>query len=353
MHYGVFIGRFQPYHRGHHHIVTEALKQVDRLIILVGSASNPCSPKNPLTYDECVTIIESAFSLKDLERIRILPIEDYPYNDHRWIAGVQEAIQKAIEINFRDYQYEGSKISLVGHAKDHSSYYLKMFPNFGSIDVPNCDMLNATDIRDHLFQKFDTEDDPEWLKYFVDDHHGSMTFTILEDAQYRIKDEIQYIIDYKRSWGNTPYPPAFITADAVVVCAGHILLVERGQVPGKGLWALPGGHVNADSETFIDAAIRELKEETKLKVPAPVLRGSIKKIRTADYPYRSERGRYVSQVFYMEIGFNINDPIELPKVHGSDDAKVAKWIKLSDFVRMRNVMFEDHYSIVTDLLGII
>ena len=68
---------------------------------------------------------------------------------------------------------------------------------------------------------------------------------------------------------------ALMTVDAVVVQSGHILLVKRGDMPGKGLWALPGGFLNQE-ETMLDGAIRELKEETKIKVPVPVLKGSIK-----------------------------------------------------------------------------
>lgn len=353
MHYGVLIGRFQPFHRGHHEIVKAALSQVDRLILLVGSASNPCTPKNPLTFDERLAIISSALTADEADRISVMPIEDFPYNDHRWIAGVHSAIQEAIEYDFSDYQYDGSKISLIGHAKDHSSYYLKMFPEFGSIDVPNFQMLNATDVRNLLNKEPNIDpSNPRWMLFMVDEPHSVMTHAILNEALTRIADEITYIETYKKSWENSPYPPGFLCSDAVVICAGHILLVQRGKAPGKDLWALPGGHKNP-WENFEECAIRELKEETRLKVPAPVLRGSIKKIRTADYPYRSERGQYVSQVFHMEIGFNINDPIELPKVIGRDDAKDAKWVKLSDFVNMRSVMFEDHFSIVTDLLGII
>lgn len=61
---------------------------------------------------------------------------------------------------------------------------------------------------------------------------------------------------------NSPTPTL-----AVSICLWHndcVLMVKRGQAPAKGLWSLPGGHVNF-GETLIDAARRELDEETGVK----------------------------------------------------------------------------------------
>jgi ADP-ribose pyrophosphatase YjhB (NUDIX family) len=96
--------------------------------------------------------------------------------------------------------------------------------------------------------------------------------------------------------------------------------VKRGDMPGKGLWALPGGFLNQE-ETMLDGAIRELKEETKIKVPVPVLKGSIKESKTFDAPNRSSRGRTITQAFFIDLGVG-----ELPKVKGSDDAEKAFWV---------------------------
>lgn len=132
--------------------------------------------------------------------------------------------------------------------------------------------------------------------------------------------------------------------DAVVIQSGHILLIERRASPGKGLWALPGGFVDP-GERLQDACLRELREETRLKVPAPVLRGSIKRTRVYDDPYRSARGRTITHGFYIELEPNA----ELPKVKGGDDAKTARWVPLGELDPQ--CMFEDHYFVIQDMLG--
>ena len=63
------------------------------------------------------------------------------------------------------------------------------------------------------------------------------------------------------------FPQYSITTDCVVFGFDgkdlHILLIERGIEPFKGMWALPGGFMNPD-ETIEECAERELWEETKV-----------------------------------------------------------------------------------------
>jgi bifunctional NMN adenylyltransferase/nudix hydrolase len=156
--------------------------------------------------------------------------------------------------------------------------------------------------------------------------------------------EYDMVKRYKEAWKAAPFPPTFMTVDAVVVQSGHILLVKRGDMPGKGLWALPGGFLNQE-ETMLDGAIRELKEETKIKVPVPVLKGSVKDSKTFDAPNRSSRGRTITQAFFIDLGMG-----ELPKVKGSDDAEKAFWVPFNELVQEK--FFEDHAHIISHFLGI-
>lgn len=329
----VFIGRFQPFHIGHKHVVDQALKVAERVIMVVGSTDAPRTPKNPFTYEERVKIIQS--TVYQPSRVIFTDQPDHPYNDDRWLQSIQ---QKALT---RSPAHP--KIAIIGYNKDHSSRYLRMFPQWDLLEVqPAFKDLNATNVRNELFG-----DIPIQQPWAVSFQHAMVVTDIASKIHSAIREEMKVIADYKAGWINSPYPPTFNTVDAVVVQSAHILLVRRHAMPGKGLWALPGGFIN-QTETLKQATIRELREETRLAVPEPVLLGSIVKSKTYDDPDRSLRGRTITHATY----FRLKDEPKLPKVKGADDADKALWLSLSRFAQMRNVMFEDHFSIVEDLVGI-
>jgi 8-oxo-dGTP diphosphatase len=56
-----------------------------------------------------------------------------------------------------------------------------------------------------------------------------------------------------------------VAVGAVVVNDGALLMVQRAQDPGRGLWSIPGGRVER-GEYLADALAREVKEETDLDV---------------------------------------------------------------------------------------
>jgi len=332
----VVIGRFRPLHYGHTYNIDIGLKRAKRVLILVGSAYGSVNIKNPFDYFQVEKMIRDYYlNSKDRDRIYIEPLADYLYEENQWITEAQEIVS----------QYATSNIELIGHLKDDSSYYLKVFPQWKFFETGKwpgkVSSIDATTIRELYFGQ-----DLRFLSGVV----PNSVYTLLKEfsttEEYdRLVEEFNFIKEYKKAWANSPFPPTFNTVDAVVIQSGHILLIERKEHPGKGLYALPGGFIG-QNEKLIDAVIRELREETKLKVPVPVLHGSIVKEKTFDHPNRSERGRTITQAFL----FQLKNEEELPKVKGSDDAKSAKWVPLSDFYSMESSMYEDHFHIVRKMI---
>lgn len=339
----VFIGRFEPFHIAHKTVVDEALRKSNKVAIIIGSANSPRSHRNPFTYEEREQMIRAAYPA-DSHRIITVPLEDTLYNDEKWVKDVQAAVFDAFTKAYGAW-HSLARIALIGHSKDNTSFYLKLFPQWKSIDVANLDGISATAIRDWYFGS----DSEYFLRTTTDLHDSTKDFLRKfrwTDDYVNIKLEYEFVATYKQQWSVAPFPPTFVTVDAVVVQSGHVLLVQRGARPGKGQWALPGGFLNQD-EWIEDAVLRELKEETKIKVPVPVLRGNIVASKVFDDPYRSSRGRTITHAYLIQLP----PDTELPKVKGSDDADKARWFPLAEV--KRGMMFEDHFDMVqsmTDLL---
>ena len=346
--FGVFIGRFQPLHLGHEHTIRHALDRVGKLIVLVGSANIARDPRNPFAFEERAAMIRSAFAYEMAEgRVIVERLDDHPYSDTAWVAEVQRRVNAIVldKGNGGGFQAAGLKdfrVALTGFGSDASSYYLKLFPEWENIQVDSAyATFHATDIRERYFQRI-----PEVPASALSKGVAAQLDEFKRSDAFRsLLEEVEYLADYPRQWGKGP----FVTADAVVIQSGHILLVERGQVPGKGLLALPGGFVDAD-ERIRDAAIRELREETgiadaKGQIPPAMLASFIEDSRTRvfDAPNRSLRGRIITHAFL----FRLPERRKLFTVKGGDDAARASWHRIGDLTS--DMLFEDHWSIIAQM----
>lgn len=346
--FGVFIGRFQPLHIGHEHVIREALQHVKRMILLVGSANVARDPRNPFTFDERAAMIRSAFSYEMAEgRVIVAPLHDHLYSDTAWVTEVQRRVNAIVldAGNAGGFQNAGLKdfrIALTGYGKDASSYYLKLFPEWDNIQIDSqYGTFSSSDVRARYFQRIPevpasilSAGTVRWLEQFK-----------LGDTFRGLLEEAEFLAAYPKQWGKGP----FVTADAVVIQSGHILLVERGQAPGKGLLALPGGFVNP-GERIRDGAIRELREETgisdgKGQIPPAMLASFIEdsRARVFDAPNRSLRGRIITHAFL----FRLPDRRKLFRVKGADDAAHAQWYRIGDLTP--EMLFEDHWSIIEQM----
>lgn len=332
----VLIGRFQPFHTAHLLLAQRATALANKLVFIVGSAHQPRTYKNPFTFEERkIMIYEATRGMSGPITFRIEPNPDSLYNDQAWAVRVQALVAK--------HTQPGEKVGIIGHKKDPSSFYLDMFPQWGFEEVELLEPLDASEIRDLYFKR---DINMKFIKHVV----PPTTYDFLEafadtPAHEQIIKEREFVANYKKQYASLPYPPIFSTADAVVICSGHILMVKRRAEPGKGLWALPGGYVNANTDRSVeDAMLRELREETLIKVPAPVLRGSIVRSKVFDAIDRSPRGRIITHAFFIKLPDG-----ELPRVKGADDAEKAKWVPIASV--KSEECFEDHFEIMMSFLG--
>lgn len=312
---GIFIGRFQPVHQGHVHALGIAASQVDKLYILVGSANQCRSIKNPWTYQERVQMLRNKLRNANISNYEILPLNDYRYSNSQWMSDVRATAE---------YREMGVP-TLFGHMKEGNNY-LTWFPDWPFKSIEAQYNTNATAVRQRMFDL----NDPD------------MPETVRDDYKFYQKEKVTF--------ANYPFPETlnFNCSDAILECQGHVLLIQRKFAPGRGAWALPGGFRN-QRETFLDCAIRELIEETNVRVPEKVLRGSIVKTELFDDPSRSFGIPRNTMAVYMRI--NPNPDFSLPRANGADDAALCKWVPLTDALNTIQ-MYDDHKDILSKVTGV-
>ncbi|GAA0479739.1 NUDIX hydrolase [Streptomyces olivaceiscleroticus] len=136
-------------------------------------------------------------------------------------------------------------------------------------------------------------------------------------------------------------PPVLLTVDLVILTLREgrlcVLLVERGEEPFQGMLALPGGFLNHAGEEILDAAHRELSEETALGA------GWVHLEQLAIYGGvgRDPRGRVVS-VAHLAIAPGLPEPV------AGTDAMDAAWVPAEAVLSGEVELAFDHRRIVTD-----
>lgn len=115
------------------------------------------------------------------------------------------------------------------------------------------------------------------------------------------------------------FPRPAVTTDTLVFKEGdqciEVLLIKRRKDPYKGYWALPGGFLEIE-ETPEEGAMRELKEETGLKI------NILKEVGTFGEIDRDPRGRTITIAFYTFIERAEDDP------QADSDAAEIKWVSI-------------------------
>ena len=351
----ILIGRFQPWHLGHHEIAKHALSKADRLVIFVGSVNKAPDFKNPFSFEErkdfilksLTSLQEEYLSQKKYKEIIILPINDYIYNNNKWLSEIYSSL-----IN---HGIDGSidEIYLTGFPKDKTSDYLEYFPSWKKdFFKEKINNIDSEKIRKEYFEgdyHLKKKEDFNFpVTNAVNDYLYAFSHLKKSEKYLLLKDEFNFVKKYKKQYENFPYKVPFLTGDAVVVCSGHILLIKRRNLPGKGLYALPGGFVDYDKDyDQVETAVRELYEETKIKVPVAVVRGSIKKKIDFSDPFRSLRGR----IFTKAVLIQLNDK-DLPKVSSSNETTKSFWLPIGEIEKNKDKFFEDHYHIINTVIGL-
>ena len=263
----VLIGRFQPFHNGHLSLLKQALDAAPRVVVVIGSAFQARSPKNPFSWQERAEMIRLALPEADRQRVLFVPMRDH-FDDERWFAEVRQEVDAALSAQgaapgasstgwsatSRTPRATTCTASKAGRCKRWSA----------------CTPRARSAVRAAIFAARRTH--REALARAV----PASTLAFLRAWMARaaastpLAQEWELLRQHDASWAAAPYPSVLVTVDCVVKCRDHVLLIRRGQAPGKGLFAVPGGFLE-QRETTLQSALRELEEETHLALPPAAL----------------------------------------------------------------------------------
>lgn len=299
----LFIARVQP---GLHYGQIDWLKQgqeqwINKWIIWIGSSNKEWTVENPFTFEERKKMVEKSMkALWDNLNVEIYPIPDF-WDMELW--------KKHILKYLPEFDYVVSWNPWVLESMKDSGKEL--------IPLEIREMIKGSTIREKLARKWDLSHDlPEDVIRYLDEI----------DAAWRLKK----IFNQSRKC-------PWLTVD--IVCFDKnwkLILIQRKNPP---YWvALPWWFVDV-WETLVNAAKREMKEETSVDVK---IEKCVDDLGYWDDPDRDPRAHNVSHAFKAEI------VSWEPKA--ADDAKSIIMVDLSEIDNLE-FAFPDHKEMILKALS--
>lgn len=336
----VYIDSFQPLSNKQVKTIEAALERCSALLILIPQAHLPQTIHNPFNFLEQKAMLKAQFREHASKRLIVQGIFAPFDSQIAWQFCVQRKVNQVI-------RSLGSKIGFaIGSPLPFDSpLYFPQWESL-SLNMDSGQSDNPLDLNEKLFESnFKTQLEQEKLQSVLPPLICNYLQAFINSPSFhRLRQEKEAVMRYRSSWAKAPYAPIFSTVDALCIQDAHVLLIRRNNPPCRGFWALPGGFIDS-SESSLDAAIRELKEETNIALETAQLKRAWVKKACFDDPLRSVRGRTITQVFYFHMP---GGPV-LPSVNAGDDAGEAQWFPLANVHQL--TLCEDHGQIMCQMLG--
>lgn len=372
----VYIGRFQPFHKGHKAIVdltVKMMKPEDTFMIIIGSADQQETERNPLSASQRKEML--SIELEGYP-VTISTINDSPYNYDLWIEhlcakmlGFKSATHEDFFEKQEDFIKGFSNICIVG-MENVEEYIDRITKYYTYAPTEHFDL----GISSHIFSELETQtsvhgssirtlvcsEDRGHLENFysdIKDFVSEKVLAYLKTVNFPLIVYNAYVngINYVASTG-CKYNSCFMTVDNIVFdkFANKILLIKRKD---NGKFAIPGGF----AEPYMnmkDNALRELEEETS--ITAKMLKDAFVKIdelepTLIDAPYRDPRSshkcNFVSAVYVWQSKVDALKNF-IPYVKAGDDAVDTVWLSKEECEDLPAWRFHaDHKKIICKLLN--
>lgn len=322
----VFIGRFQPFHNGHLRSVKLALKQSEKLIIILGGYRLSPSLRAPWSAEERMNMIKSCLSPSQLRRVQFVHVRDRLYCEEVWIDNVKGEVSKIT----------GNKepVAIIGHEKDSSSYYLKVFSQWKFLETGNYEGINATDIRKIFFLSNSLESIyekiPKQVAVCLKTYRKSIHFK-------NLRTKFLYVNNFLKNKKNIfPYE----ICNSIIFCCGYVLFVRSKDPLRKGLFSLPEAKPN-DKEDHKKCSIRGILEEANISISIEKIEKGFQENRVFNYSERFPIGKQISYAYFFKLNENF-----LPEVSQGKGEESVEWILLDDVYLLEDQIYSDHFQMI-------
>lgn len=338
--------RAHPLHYGHLHLIRHGLEQAGHVLVALADAHQARTPRTPFTLAERQAVLVQSLSDAERARVHIVPLRNHPTRAQR-----ESSLQRHAQALLHTLGWpDDSPVRLLecaAHADDPQALQPVGWTRH---TVPTGAPVRSEPLLDAWFDAAPAPTEPTWQALATDLPEASlaaMRALTASPIYLELADEWRMLRDYRQAWSSAPYPPVFVTVDTVITCGGRVLLIERGQAPGRGLLAVPGGFLDARDSTW-QSALRELLEETGLCLSAPDAAARLRGQQVFDHPDRSQRGRTVTHAFHIDLGEQ-----SVPRVEAADDARAAQWVALSELAALEDRFHDDHFHMLNHFLHLL
>ena len=341
--WAVCAGHFQPLHRHDLALIQTALRHAQRVVVVLAGAGLARSPAHPLSWGERADLIRASLPPREADRLRFLPLRelgDAGRNAQALRDGLARLSGEAPDTVLR-----------VLPAGEPEAAWWQAMAAAPVLQAPAAEAGPWPDEAALRDQWFNADSPSRGLARLASQLAPDTLKTLghqIDTTRYEaLRAEWRTLRQQREAWAVAPYPPVFVTVDAVVRCAGHVLLIRRDRHPGAGLLALPGGFLE-QQDTLLESALREVQEETRLALPLAEWRAALQGVAVFDAPGRSQRGRTITHAHFFDLGQR-----PLPAVSGDDDAREALWVAQQDLAGLEEQFFDDHFVVLDHFLHLL
>lgn len=171
---GVVIGRFQTFHKGHKQIIETACSMCNRVGVLVGSAQEFGTFKNPFTFEKRKQVLQEICGPK----LEIYPLKDIGVgNTSEWGEYV---IQKIVE-----YFGKRPDVLISGKEERRTNWFEgEIGDGIAEVFLPKTIEISATTLRNYLIN----DEREKWEKYVPEEMH--MEYTVMRQLMLAARDNI-------------------------------------------------------------------------------------------------------------------------------------------------------------------